>query len=332
MKKILSSLFIVLLAATSFAKQIKFAVDMSGQVLSPNGIHVMGDFQTTAGFTGGDWNPGTTTLTQEGTTDIYSIVLDLPAFTKYEYKYVNGDQSYEAEFIPEQSRVGYNFNDNRWLYLDSLANDTTFIGALLFGGNAPAGLTLVRFYVDMQNEVLSASGVHVGGTFQGTNPWSASSDIMYSFGGTVYEVIKYVNTGATNYLFYNGNNVSNGENLPGACSVFGNREVDVQYDTLLTNFCFSSCNACVVGVNENAVVQNIKLNPNPALNYTTLQIENNKNTVSILVTDITGRTVREYKNFANENLIIEKGNLETGVYFVNVTSLTASKIIKLVFE
>lgn len=332
MKKILLSLFLISISAATFAKQIKFAVDMTGQVLSPNGIHVMGDFQTIAGFAGGDWNPASTTLTQEGTTDIYSIIIDIPAFTKYEYKYVNGDQSYEAEFIPEPSRVGYNFNDNRWLYLDSLANDTTFIGALIFGGNAPAGLKLVRFYVDMQNEVVSSNGVHVGGTFQGTNPWSASSDIMYSFGGTVYELIKYVNIGVCNFKFYNGNTVPDAENIPGACSVFGNREVDVQYDTLLTNFCFASCVSCVVGLNENAVSQNIILNPNPAHNYSVLQFDNSMILHSVSVCDISGRVVRKYQNFAGKNLIIEKENLESGIYIVNVINDWSAKTIKLIFE
>ena len=88
-------------------------------------------------FRKGDWASNTTTLTQEGSTEIYSIVVDIPAFAKYEYKFLNGDQFYEAEFVPI-IRVGYNFNDNRWIYVDSLANDTTFVGAILFAGNAPA--------------------------------------------------------------------------------------------------------------------------------------------------------------------------------------------------
>ncbi|MBK8686726.1 MAG: hypothetical protein IPN26_18025 [Bacteroidetes bacterium] len=32
-----------------FAKKVKFSVNMSGQTLSPNGIHVWGDFQTIIG-------------------------------------------------------------------------------------------------------------------------------------------------------------------------------------------------------------------------------------------------------------------------------------------
>ncbi len=329
MKKILISLFLVAITATSFAKKIKFAVDMAGQVLSPNGIHVMGDFQTIAGFSGGDWNPATTTLAQEGTTDIYSIVIDIPAFTKYEYKYVNGDQSYEAEFIPEPSRVGYNFNDNRWLYLDSLANDTTFIGALVFGGNAPAGLTLVRFYVDMQNEVVSSNGVHVAGTFQGTNPWNPSTNIMYSFGNSLYEVIAYTNTGACNFKFYNGNTLGDAENIPNLCSVFGNREADVQYDTLLTNFCFSSCAACIVGINENVDSQNISVYPNPSSGE--FEIKGLRFDIGDVVTifDIVGKEVYQTEVYhVTQNLKLQTTNLKPGIYFVRIKENT----LKLIFE
>jgi DNA repair exonuclease SbcCD ATPase subunit len=37
------------------------------------------------------------------------------------------------------------------LYVDSLADDTTYVGALIFAGNAPAGLELIRYKVDMEN-------------------------------------------------------------------------------------------------------------------------------------------------------------------------------------
>src|SRR6185436_20741908 len=225
MKKILFLFFVLAACTNLFAKKVKFSVDMTGQTLSPNGIHVTGDFQTAAGFPGGDWQPNTTTLTQEGSTNIYSIIVDIPAFTKYEYRYVNGDQSYEVEFVPIESRVGDNFDDNRWLWVDSLANDTTDIGAIVFDTNAPAGLTLVRFLVDMQNEPsVSPAGVHIAGDFQG---WDPSKIMLYSFGSDVYEIISYVNPGTYEYKFYNGNTGGSMENIPALCSVNTNREIVV---------------------------------------------------------------------------------------------------------
>ena len=81
-----------------FAKKVKFAVDMTGQVISPNGVHISGDFQTEAGYPT-DWDAEATTLTKEGSTNIYSVTVNIPAFRKYEYKYVNGDKFYEVEFF-----------------------------------------------------------------------------------------------------------------------------------------------------------------------------------------------------------------------------------------
>ena len=72
MKKIISTaLLLSIFAMNVSAKKVKFAVDMTGQIINTTGIHISGDFQTIAGFPGGDWASNTTPLTQEGTTDIY---------------------------------------------------------------------------------------------------------------------------------------------------------------------------------------------------------------------------------------------------------------------
>ncbi len=60
-------LFCILLTTSVFAKKIKFSVDMSNETVSPNGVHIMGDFQTVAGFSGGDFNSGTTTMVSSAT-------------------------------------------------------------------------------------------------------------------------------------------------------------------------------------------------------------------------------------------------------------------------
>ena len=54
----------------SFAKKVKFSVDMRYQIVSLFGVHVMGDFQSEAGFPG-DWESGTTEMLNEVGTSIY---------------------------------------------------------------------------------------------------------------------------------------------------------------------------------------------------------------------------------------------------------------------
>lgn len=333
MKKIIFSLLLVTLTLNVFAKKIKFACDMTGIAINATGMHISGDFQTIAGYPGGDWNSSSTPLVQEDTTAIYSIILDLPAFAKYEYKFVNGDQFYEAEFVPEPSRVLYNFVDNRWIYLDSLADDTTFVGAIQFAQNAPAGLTLVRFYVDMQNEIPSSNGVHVAGSFQGWNP---SSTILYTFGSGVYEIISYVTTGTYEYKFYNGNTGAIVETIPAICTVNSNREVQVLSDTLLNLVCYGSCTTCVssAGIAQVSSGNRLQLSPNPAKENTTLSWSDGLTNHNVMLRDITGRIIREYKNIGGNSLQIEKANLNSGIYFATITAgtLSTSATIKLIFE
>lgn len=287
---------------------------MTGQIVNTTGIHVSGDFQTIAGFPGGDWASNTTTLTQEGATDIYSIVVDIPAFAKYEYKFLNGDQFYEAEFVPVESRVGYNFNDNRWIYVDSLGDDTTFVGAILFAANAPANLNLVRFSVNTQGmTALDPAGMHVAGSFQSFNP---SQIFLYSFVQDVSEIIAYLPLGSYEYKYYDGNTIAGTETVPGVCAVNGNRGLDVTKDTVLTTYCFSTCNSCLVNVEETAL-QNVSLYPNPTTGAAELKFEDRSLDYAISITDLTGRLVKSIELKNEISAKIDLSSWSKGLYFVN---------------
>jgi hypothetical protein len=327
MKKALTSLFFLLIVYSGFAKKVKFAVDMDTLTPMITGIHVAGDFQTLAGYTGGDWMSGTTLMTQEGSSSIYSVVVDIPAFAKYEYKFINGDQWYEAEFVPVESRVGYNFNDNRWIYVDSLANDTTFVGAILFSGNAPKGLTLMRFLVDMSNEpAVDPGGVHVAGSFQGWNP---AITRLYSFGANVYEIIAYDTVTTNEYRFYNGNTGAGSETVPGACAVNGNRPLQFAKDTVLGTVCFSGCSACILsGIAQNFSAS-LQLYPNPAHESTLLEI-NQPGRHTVTLRDYTGKDVQKFSSVEN-SLQIDSRPLAAGLYFVTVAEEVGAKTYTLKF-
>lgn len=316
MYKILFSACLISLSTSVFAKQVRFAVDMTGQTISPNGVHVTGDFQETAGYAGGNWVSNTTTLTQEGSTNIYSITIELPAFAKYEYKFVNGDQFYDAEFVPVESRVGYDFNDNRWIYVDSIDNSTFSTGNILFAGNAPEGKTLIRFLVNMQDETVSPEGVHVAGSFQGNDP---EANILYSFGSNVYEAICFVDAGTIDYKFYNGNTVASAETVPSSCAVNGNREVALAADQVLLTVCFSSCSTCLTtGLEENFADAVLSLYPNPTQNTSELTVKGISD-ISVKILDVKGSVISLSRGDDN-HFTLEKGNLGEGVYFVQVLS------------
>ena len=318
MKKIILIAVLLSLQSIGFAKKVKFAVDMTGLTISTFGMHISGDFQTIAGFAGGDWMPNTTPLAQEtADTNIYSIVVDIPAFAKYEYKFVNGDQFYEAEFVPIESRVGYNFDDNRWIYVDSLSNDTSF-GAIRFSQNAPKGYHLLRLKVDMRNAgLIDPSGTHVGGSFQG---WNTNNSILYSLNDTIEELIVYIDTLITSaqFKYINGNTSVGYETVPAICASSGNRDFQIPKDTVLNVVCFSECMDCLnVGIAERATTENVNLYPNPTNDFSVLEFENNDiRTISIVNT--LGSIVRSYSNINETSLTIEKNDLKKGIYFIIV--------------
>ncbi len=232
-------LALTFLSTSTWAKKVRFSVDMASEVISALGVHVMGDFQDEAGFVNGDWQPNTALMSPNSDSTIFSIVVDIPAFRKYEYRFLNGDQSYNTEFIPNPSRVGYDFIDNRWIYIDSLADDTTEIGAIVFGGNAPRGLNLMRFLVQMPTSIsVAAEGVHLIGDFQ---DWNLNTTYMYSFIPNIYEVIAYDSLGEHQYRFVNGETMEGLEQGIDSCFMGNVRTLNLSTDSVLTSVCFDAC-------------------------------------------------------------------------------------------
>ena len=184
MKKLLLFTAALGLFSGVYAKKVKFQVDMTGKTISSNGLHIAGNFQAAAGASG-DWMPAATAMTNGGSGNIYSVIVNIPAKARYEFKFIN-DNNWGSgeEAIPTINQVGSAINGgsngNRWIYVDSTANDTTIFPAVLFSGSAPAGLHAVRFAVDMKNETVSSKGVHIAGSLQGWNPASTSMSNLFN--------------------------------------------------------------------------------------------------------------------------------------------------------
>jgi hypothetical protein len=276
----------------------------------------MGDFQQVAGI-GTDWTPNSCLMTQDATdTNLYTYTVNIPAFQKYEYKYINGDQSYEVEIVPVESQVGHAFNDNRWIFIDSLDADTTLLAPVMFGANAPAGLTMIRFLVDMTTSSVSANGVHVAGSFQGDNP---ATDRMYSFVNQVYEIMSYMTTGAYTYKFYNGNTTSDAETVPSTCAVAGNRTISLSADIVLNNVCFSTCTTCFpASIPEIPTVTFASCSPNPFQTSSRLDFNDGSSLHHIRITDMQGRTKRIVQHIQGSSMLIDRNDLQAGLYILTI--------------
>lgn len=226
------------------AKKVKFRVDMAGQTVSQNGVSVAGNWQSAAGL-GANWTPSTGGLTQEGSTTIYSRVVDLPAGNVFEFKFINDNNwGPGEEQVPAISKVesaaNGGQNGNRWIYVDSLANDTMDI-FYAFGQAAPAGKFAVRFAVDLKNEIVAGDGIFIAGAF--TN-WGAGQRKMANLfsSNSVYEFIAILDSGSYQYKFKNGDN--GWESVPSGCAVSTNREVIVTTNATIPIVCFANCGAC----------------------------------------------------------------------------------------
>ena len=105
---------------------VTFQVDMGSATINSNGVHVAGSFQS--------WSPSTTSMTQVGTSSIYSTTVTVSG-GQLEYKFLNGNAWGDDESVPAPIQVGTNGNSNRWAVI---SQDTT-LPAVMFGGAAPAG-------------------------------------------------------------------------------------------------------------------------------------------------------------------------------------------------
>lgn len=311
MKKHLLILFIFC-TTISFAKKIKFSVDMTDVTIQGSGVHITGNFQVVAGLASDSFNT-LTPLEREGTSNIYSLVVDIPAFHKYEYKFINGDFFYDAEFVPEISRVGGDdFIDNRWIYVDSLDNSTTDLGPIVYAGNSPAGTKLLKVKLDPSQITVSTKGLHVATSSNGI---SFQQTAMYSLFNGIYEALLYVNVGETQYRFFNGTTLLDAETVLGSCAnTLGNRSASVMADTVVEPVCFAKCIACTpTGIYDETITNGFSIYPNPSNGEVTINLTTLGSNNSVTVTTIAGQKVASLKNASTHSL-----SLNSGLYFVSV--------------
>ena len=215
---------------------VTFQIDMSDEIISPDGVHIAGSFQ--------GWNASSTEMTNTGD-DIYAVTVLLSSGYYYEFKYINGNTFDGSEIVPEACGVpdgqgGF----NRFLYTSE--NDTT-LQALCFGSCEPCPPPMpehdVTFRVDMSYEEVSPDGVHLTGTFQG---WDPAATEMTEVEDDIYEITLPLEEGDNHeFKYINGITFDQAETVPPECSQNGNRYFTVPAaDTVMTAVCFGSCDPC----------------------------------------------------------------------------------------
>jgi hypothetical protein len=95
---------------------VTFQVDMSRETVSPNGVHIAGNFQ--------GWNPSATPMVSQGN-GIYTYTAMLDANATYEYKFINGNQW--GPGFDESVPAACAQNGNRFVVVDTTTITTTMV-------------------------------------------------------------------------------------------------------------------------------------------------------------------------------------------------------------
>ncbi len=82
---------------------VSFSVSMEGVTVNSEGVHVMGNFQESAGM-GNDWTPNTIQLFDDNNDNVFETSVQMPT-GNYQYVYVNGNTAENAENIPSECTI-----------------------------------------------------------------------------------------------------------------------------------------------------------------------------------------------------------------------------------
>ena len=139
---------------------VTFRVDMSLETVAPEGVFIAGSFQ--------GWNPATSPMLQT-LDNVYEITFQLYQDETYEYKFINGNTFAGEETVPAECGVpngsgGYNREV-------TAGSSQTILPVVCFSQCTACPVPYdVTFRVDMSQQTVSSSGVHIAGTFQGWDP------------------------------------------------------------------------------------------------------------------------------------------------------------------
>jgi hypothetical protein len=102
-------------------------------------------------------------------------------------------------------------------------------------------------------------------------------------------------------------------------------------DTIMNYFCPRAVQVLglpgnTVGIDEFNTLQTVSIYPNPAQDKVIL--ESNQAMEYIQIIDITGKVVRQIDPLGNKRYVLDRGQIETGIYFINVSTENKQRFTK----
>ena len=316
-----------------FPVSVLFKVDMTNEAISPNGVHIAGEFQ--------NWDPAASQMSDDDGDGIFELGFEINVGT-YEFKFINGNDwdgmANDNESIPSSCNV----NGNREIVLSS---DTI----IQYCYNQCYDICLdypdpaeIIFTVDMSNEEIEGSGVWILGNF--TDPqWQNGRVQMFElddYPGVYQTSILIDGPEEIAYKFSNGEPLigspfQDGESFDFATDSCGNPNGIGGWNRSFTRsgfnesagiFCYNSCENCNdlnidfgIGIGEYDESFELNLYPNPAMDFVYFN-----NSVDYRIFSPSGKLV--IKGTGNH---IDITTLTSGIYYLKSDKNQILKFIKL---
>jgi hypothetical protein len=311
MKKIYT--FIPLIAIFFFSNytfsqvNVTLRLDMTGQTISTNGVHVVGSIN--------NWNTSSLPLTQEGTTNIYSTTIQLNTGW-HEYKFLNGNDwgTEESAGFPCAAS-----NGNRFLYINDSGNNVVLEPVPFNGCNAEGTGFSFTLNVDLENEVASSSGVKVAGWFNG---WNGDNFTLPNVVNNIHSGTLRLPTPSDypiifEYKYVNG---SSWETPDNNCNTVVNTN---RFQTLTASGMsifnvFNGCNYTLSLQNSFNADVNVYYKKNDGLILTST---NNYSQLTIQLFDMLGKKVltENISKINKTNINIRLNNINSGLYILKIS-------------
>lgn len=247
----LGFLFLCMITSLSAAAaniNVTFQVDMSRE-LGVSSVSVAGDFQ--------GWNTSANPMIDAGG-GFYKVTIPITAGVNISYRFVKNGYMWEAPMGACANGI------NRSTTLSS--SDVVLpVECFNHCGTCPTTpARKVTFQVDMSNQIVASSGVHVTGNFQG---WDPAATPLTNAGGGIYSVTLPFYSGSlpVEYKFLNGDAWGTDEIIQGNCQAGSNRYfTPPAADSILGLTCYAGCGSCgpTVKVKFQVDMSHVNVSPN----------------------------------------------------------------------
>jgi hypothetical protein len=288
---------------------VTLRVNMAEQTISPNGVHVMGNFQ--------GWDPAATPMTDADGDGVYEVTVSVDENANLLYKFLNGNTSADAENVPSVCGLPDGFGAyNRVL---ELGTTNVTASTVCYGQCSDCQVVEVpvnvTFLVNMANETVSPDGVFFVGDIQN---WSAATTPMTDADGDgIYEVtLSAAANTIVQFKFLNGIDFTFAEAVPATCGVDDsnggfNRTflVGAMDSVVFGPICFGTCADCEVIVEPTLVDVTFRVNmANETVSANGVHIVGNFqgwDPTTSNMTDANSDGVYEFTATIEENIVVD---------------------------